>query len=489
MVSIQRRVRRLVPAPLGRVDLAVFRLVARTHLPLADHVLPRLSRAANHSLLWMATAAALLASGGRRRRRAALRGLAALSATSTLTNLPAKLLAGRTRPDLAVVPHARRLARLPASTSFPSGHAASAAAFATGAVLEWPALRWPLSVVAGAVAFSRVYTGVHYPGDVLAGAAIGAGLALHSARVWPVAPRRPAAADDVSPAARPGSDGSGLTVVVNPASGPALAAGPEGRLRQGLPGARVVEVPDGGDLDAILADAAETSAALGMAGGDGSAGAAAAVLHASGKPLLVVPAGTHNHLATELGIADVDDAVAAVRGGRTIAVDVAEIDGRPFVNTASLGLYPAVVDARERREGRVGKWPSYLLALVETLRRARPLEIELDGEAMVVWSMFVGNCRYRTEGFTPTRRARLDEGVLDVRIVRADRPWARTRMLLATLAGRPRRAGVYERRVVEGLRVRCPGGPPRLAVDGETFDGPPQFAVRKLRPPLAVLVP
>ena len=98
-------------------------------------------------------------------------------------NLGVKLLARRQRPTQRV-PVARRLRRAPTSTSFPSGHAASAAAFATGAALELAPSAFVLIPLAGAVGFSRIYTGVHYPSDVVAGQAIGTGVALLSRRFW-----------------------------------------------------------------------------------------------------------------------------------------------------------------------------------------------------------------------------------------------------------------------------------------------------------------
>ena len=175
--GLQGRVRRLVPAPVRRADRRVFRAVARAHLPLVGSVLPLLSRAANRSGLWVGVAAVLAGVGGRSGRRAGLRGLLAIALSSAVTNLPAKLLTGRTRPDAAIVPEVRRLARVPTSTSFPSGHAASAFAFATAVAAERPRLRAPMTVLAGAVAFSRVSTGVHYPGDVLVGSAVGVAVA------------------------------------------------------------------------------------------------------------------------------------------------------------------------------------------------------------------------------------------------------------------------------------------------------------------------
>jgi len=160
---------------LGRYDRAAYAAVARTHTPAVDAHLRRLSRFANHSKPWFVVAAGLALSGGPRGRLAARRGVLAIAVTSFVVNQPMKALGDRTRPDRDAhdVAPARRVA-MPTSTSFPSGHSASAAAFAVAVGDVVPALRLPLRVAAATVAFSRVHTGVHYPGDVLAGVAAGA---------------------------------------------------------------------------------------------------------------------------------------------------------------------------------------------------------------------------------------------------------------------------------------------------------------------------
>jgi len=157
-----------------RIDLALYTAIAQTETPVLDSAMRRLSRAADHSKLWAAVAAVLALAGGREGRRAAVRGLASLGVASAFANAIAKPLTVRRRPEReALSIFANRHVPMPRSTSFPSGHAASAFAFATGAGRAQPSLSAPLRAVATLVGYSRVHTGVHYPGDVLIGAFIG----------------------------------------------------------------------------------------------------------------------------------------------------------------------------------------------------------------------------------------------------------------------------------------------------------------------------
>ena len=140
---------------LGRVDRAAYRTVSEMSTPWLDTPLRLVSDFANFSKPWLTTAAVLAFVGGPRGRRAAASGVAAIAVTSFVVNQPMKLLGDRRRPDRQQVGVPEdRWVQMPESTSFPSGHSASAAA--------------------SVVAFSRVYTGVHYPGDVLVGVAVGA---------------------------------------------------------------------------------------------------------------------------------------------------------------------------------------------------------------------------------------------------------------------------------------------------------------------------
>jgi membrane-associated phospholipid phosphatase len=157
-----------------RLDVALYAAVAATPTPALDRAVRRLTSAADYSRLSMAAAAALAVARGRNGRRAAGLGLASLATTSTLVNLVVKPLARRRRPerDTSAVPVSRHVP-MPTSRSFPSGHTASAFAFATGVGHVLPSDAVPLRVLAAAVGYSRVHAGVHFPGDVLVGALIG----------------------------------------------------------------------------------------------------------------------------------------------------------------------------------------------------------------------------------------------------------------------------------------------------------------------------
>jgi membrane-associated phospholipid phosphatase len=167
-----------------RLDVAVYAAIARTPTPILDRLMRRVTSAADYSKLSLGAAAVLAVAGGRTGRRAAKFGLASVAATGAVVNVVVKPLRRRVRPDREVheVPSDRH-APMPISHSFPSGHSAAAFAFATGVAHVSHLAAVPLYGMGTVVAYSRVHTGVHYPGDVIAGSLLGVVLAQATANL------------------------------------------------------------------------------------------------------------------------------------------------------------------------------------------------------------------------------------------------------------------------------------------------------------------
>lgn len=174
-----------------------------------------------------------------------------------------------------------------------------------------------------------------------------------------------------------------------------------------------------------LADGADVVVA---GGGDGTINAVAAVLAGSGKPFGVLPLGTLNHFAKDLGIPlGLDAAVANIATGVRKNVDVGEVNGHVFLNNSSLGLYPDMVRDREKQQHRLGrtKWLAACWATLGALRRYPFLNLRLtldDGkeQARRTPFVFIGNNEYTMHGFSAGAREALDRGKLSVYV--AQRP-------------------------------------------------------------------
>jgi undecaprenyl-diphosphatase len=469
------------PGSLGdritALDRAVMARVSAADSKTLDRVMPALSQAANHSVLWLGVAAGLAVTRDKWARRAALRGLGAVALASTTANVAGKRLTRRVRPDGAI-PVARQLARRPHTTSFPSGHSASAAAFATAVALEKPVLAVPVGALAAGVGVSRVVTGVHYPTDVLAGFAIGGAAAALTLRWWPLRRRQPADAARPRQEAPAVPSGQGVVLVLNQGSGSTSRDLAEW-LAGELPDAEIVTAAPDSDLPALMGDAAARATVLGVAGGDGSVRLAAGIAADKGLPLLVVPAGTFNHFATDLGVHTEQDAVAALRAGDSVLVDVADAGSQAYLNTASTGIYDELVRARHELEGRLGKWPAVLVALIRVLRAAQPIDLLVDGQPQQVWLLFAGNCCYEPAGAAPSYRPDLADGNLDIRMIDGHHPLARTRLVTAVLLGTLSRSRVYRTWTASSLRITADGGEVLLSVDGEPVETEPELTIRK----------
>jgi diacylglycerol kinase family enzyme len=163
------------------------------------------------------------------------------------------------------------------------------------------------------------------------------------------------------------------------------------------------------------------------AGGDGTVNAVASAVIEHGIPMAVLPVGTLNHFAKDLGLPlELAEAVRVAAEGAVRRVDVAEVNGRLFLNNSSIGVYPRIVDLRNRYGGRgAAKWLAALWASLTVLRR-RPflgVRIRADEEVVVRRTpfVFVGNNEYRMVGLHAASRESLTGGTLALYVMHASR--------------------------------------------------------------------
>jgi undecaprenyl-diphosphatase len=437
-----------------------------------------LSRAADHGVLWLIVGGALSTSG-RRRRRAAACGVAALGVTSALVNGPLKLITGRDRPNRAADEERRRLVRTPRTSSFPSGHSASAFAFAAGAGLEAPELVVPLGLLAAGVAYSRVYVRVHHRGDVLAGAAIGIAVAA-TMRVVAVRTRRAGGAAIPSRAATVAPIQTQAVLVTSPNAGRGdkLTAARVGLARAGIAIVAELRVDELSRFDDVIRTLMPARPLVIAAGGDGTVGSVADKLANRDLVLGVLPLGTSNDFARSLRIPiDLERAAELLQSGKVSSVDLGRVTpagGRPvhFVHAATVGLNVsfAKLATRASLRRRLGRL-TYIVAAVRALEHLEPFNCELrvDGRlervtltqlSVINAPVFGGVLGMRVVG------SRADDHLLDVLAV--ERVPAH-RLLLAGLYA----VGKIKRRIagVRPYHVRELGvhsdTPLELSLDGE----------------------
>jgi undecaprenyl-diphosphatase len=275
-------------------------------------------------------------------------------------------------------------------------------------------------------------------------------------------------------------EGDGLVVAVNPRSGPD-DYDPVEDIKRLLPRAEVLELTEQSGVDELLGEAARSgrAKALGVAGGDGSVAAAAAVALEHGLPLAVIAAGTLNHFARDVGLDTPQDTADAVVAGQAVCVDVAEVNGTPFLNTSSIGAYPEMVRRRDHLSHRMGKWLAMTVAVGQVLRKQSPAELVVNGQPLKVWIIFIGNCRYTPRGLSPAWRPQLEDGLLDVQYLRADLRFGRTRAVLATLLGVSEHSRSYGHFEAEEVTVLSRNGLRQVAYDGEMGERATEFRFRK----------
>ena len=230
-------------------------------------------------------------------------------------------------------------------------------------------------------------------------------------------------------------------------------------------------------------------------GGDGTVNAVASAVVDSDKFLGVLPLGTLNHFAKDLGIPnDLDSAARAIVAGHTMNVDVGEVNGRIFLNNSSLGLYPTIVRERQKHQKLgSGKWPAFLWAALAALRRYPFLDLSLsvDGKEFHRRTpfVFVGNNEYEMESFNIGSRARLDRGHLSLYMTHQTGRWGLVRLAVRALLGRLREDKDFLALSTNEVKIETRRHRLRVAFDGEVDIMQTPFHYRVLPRALRVIVP
>lgn len=262
-----------------------------------------------------------------------------------------------------------------------------------------------------------------------------------------------------------------IPVIVNRDGGTAAALGD--KLAESIEAAFAeagvaidLQLVAGGDIKAAVRDALGAAVIM-VGGGDGSLGGAAEILAGTDSALGILPVGTRNHLARDLGIPlDLPGAAALIASGTIRSIDLARANGQAFINNASIGLYPTLVLARdaERERHAIPKWLAALPASIAALKRIRHHRLRLDlpgtSRDIVTPMLFVGNNRYALGAGALGQRAVLDAGTLSVFAVASRRRRALIGFALRTLVGR----------VDRGDDFAAIGDCPTLTVEGRSDD-------------------
>jgi len=229
-----------------------------------------------------------------------------------------------------------------------------------------------------------------------------------------------------------------------------------------------------------LTESARRAAGTGVdavvaAGGDGTVSAVATALAGGKVPMAVLPLGTLNHFARDLGMPDdLGEAAKKIAAGQVTHVDVGEVNGRTFVNNSSIGLYPEIVVSREAQQRRMGrsKWVAFVIAAWRVLRRFPLLLVHVITARGAITSptpfLFIGNNAYTIEALSLGQRARLDAGHLSLYMVRCRSRFRMFWLMVRAILQRLDAVKDFEAENVTEVTVRL-GSTRRLnvAADGE----------------------
>ncbi len=231
-------------------------------------------------------------------------------------------------------------------------------------------------------------------------------------------------------------------------------------------------------------------------GGDGTINAVASLLVETDRRLGVLPLGTLNHFAKDLGIpTTLEESARVLLDGNVAQVDVGEVNETIFLNNSSLGLYPRIVRQREKQQERLGrgKWPAFVWAALSVLRRYPFMDVRLhmNGEELKRRTpfVFIGNNEYRMEGFDIDKRERLDAGMLSLYVAHRTGRWGLIRLAWRALWGRLREEVDFDALTAKEITIETKRKRLQVATDGEVnvMETPLRYRIRARA--LRVIVP
>jgi diacylglycerol kinase family enzyme len=260
---------------------------------------------------------------------------------------------------------------------------------------------------------------------------------------------------------------------------------------------RILEPNGANDICAIARKAAAGDDRIVVAaGGDGTISAVAAAVAGTDKLLGVLPVGTLNHFAKDLHIPlDLESAIRTIMEGEVAAVDVAEVNGRVFINNSNLGLYPQIVSRREAQQERLarGKWTAFFWATLQALRRFPFLDLRIAFEGQQIFRrtafLFVGNNEYEISGFNLGSRPCVDGGRLGLYLTHGTGRFGLFRLAFHALFGRVDQAEDFDVFCVTEARIESRKRRLLVACDGEVerMEAPLHYRIKPAA--LHVLVP
>jgi diacylglycerol kinase family enzyme len=288
-------------------------------------------------------------------------------------------------------------------------------------------------------------------------------------------------------------------VIVNAGSGSVLGDETATSLRErfiafGIK-AEVHLVKSGRDIVQLAREAAEGEAEL-IVAGDGTISTVAIETSATGKTLGILPLGTLNNFSKDLGIPqNLNAAVRTIAQGEVHEIDLAECNGRIFINNSSIGLYPKMVVRRQQQQQKLGrgKWAAAFWASLRIFRTSPFLnvDIELDGKVFQRKTpfVFVGNNEYEMDMYSIGRRPSLEEGKLSLYFLHREGRWGLLMLLWKTVSGRLKQWKDFEAVATEHVTIKAKRSRLRVAFDGETSLVEPPLEYRIRPKALKVIVP